>query len=253
MRTFDDGPHVWVPPGAFMIGCTPGDSECGDDEKPQHRVTLTRGFYMARTDVTVSQYRRSGRPANDIDLGFSQGEDHPVVNVSWNDADAYCKAIGARLPTEAEWEYAARGGRQDLRYVWGNDTTPIVGGVKQANVGDESAKRKYAEMCPTCKWFEGYDDGFTETSPVGAFPANGFGLTDMAGNVRQWTADWYDTSYYASSSAADPSGPSSGTSRVLRGGSWVNSPRNLRVSYRGEDLLMYATSVGFRCVRDAPP
>jgi len=234
VRAFDDGPYVWVPAGAFMMGCTPGDSECEGDESPRHRVTLTRGYYMARTEVTLAQYRRSGRSMPRAP-GFSQGQDHPIVNVTWHDADAYCKAIGGRLPTEAEWERAARGGHDDRRYPWGNALSRENG-----NFG--------ADKC--CGGLASGRDRWIETAPVGQFAPNDYGLFDMAGNVWEWTAD--SKRAYAASEATDPR--ESGSNRVLRGGSWSLTPGYLRVSVRNaRGVGNGSVSLGIRCVRDAPP
>lgn len=234
-RTFDDGVYVWVPPGSFMMGCTPGDIECVDDESPRHRVTLTRGYWMARTEVTVGQYRRSGRsmppePRRSFNKGWASTE-HPIVNVTWNEADAYCKAIGGRLPTEAEWERAARGGHDEWRYPWGSSISH-----ENANYSDEQGGR----------------DQWAYTAPVGQFAPNDYGLFDMAGNVWEWTADW--NGEYPSSDATDPRGPTSGRYRVLRGGSWGVTARVLRVSDRNDDFPANRSgTLGVRCVRDALP
>jgi sulfatase modifying factor 1 len=175
-------------------------------------------------------------------------EDHPITMVTWEDAVAYCRWVGGRLPTEAEWEYAARGGEEGKKYVWGDAKTPLVKGVKHANVADQSAKRKYSDWTI----FEGYDDGYKWTSPVGYFEPNGFGLYDMAGNVEEWCSDWYGEDYYDGSPRRDPQGPSSGDIRVLRGGCWFSNPGYLRSSCRSvgpPDFRDY--NLGFRVVRDA--
>ena len=234
--------YLLVPGGSFTMGCTPGDTECASDEKPAHRVTLTRPYYVAETETTVGQYgayaRATGasRPASP---GFAQGEDHPVVNVSWSDAEAFCRFAGGRLPTEAEWENAARGGREGNKYPWGNSISH-----DDANYGKDQC----------CGGATGGRDQWMNTSPAKSFSANGFGLYDMAGNVWEWVGDWYDGSYYGRSPSADPTGPSAGQRRVLRGGSWDVFPRYLRVSYRYRDSPDGRSDVvGFRCARDANP
>ena len=223
---------AYIPAGTFQMGCVPLDEECGNDEKPQHMVTVSHGYWMKVTLVTVAEYQMfasatlRGLPATP---GFPQDGNHPVVNVTWGDAVAYCRWAGGRLSTEAEWEYAARGGRDALKYPWGD------------TVSHDDAN------------FDGIGgrDRWKNTSPVGSFAANGFGLVDMAGNVWEWCADWYDLKAYASSPAADPQGPSSGLYRAVRGGSWVNYPKGLRVSVRDwlDPTSRYDYS-GFRCVRD---
>jgi sulfatase modifying factor 1 len=219
--------YVWIAPGTFRMGCSPGDNQCDDNEKPPHTVTITRSFWMAQTEVTVGAYRRFAQATGKSmppAPGFRQDESHPVVNVTWDDAVAYCRWAGGRLPTEAEWEYAARAGTTGPYY------------------GDLNA----------IAWYFG-NSGY-QTHPVGQKGPNAFRLYDMLGNVWEWVADWYGEKYYAGSEARDPEGPPGGTTRGLRGGSWLNYLRNLRASYRVRyepgnryDLL------GFRCVREVIP
>jgi formylglycine-generating enzyme required for sulfatase activity len=218
--------YVWIPPGAFMMGCSrePEDRECDDDEKPAHQVTITRGFWIGQTPVTVGAYKRfagaTGRqmpPSPSFNSGWTN-ENMPIVNVAWNDAQAYCGWMGGRLPTEAEWEYASRGGTTGARYG------PI----------DEIA------------WYDSNSGG--QTHDVAQKRPNGFGLYDMLGNVWEWVNDWYDQNYYQSSPAQDPHGPASGELPVLRGGSWGNVPRLVRVSNRGRDYpAVRYVNVGSRC------
>ncbi len=216
--------YVWIPAGTFQMGCSPGDSECGGDEKPVHQVTITKGFWIGQTDVTVGAYKRfaaaTGRQMPDAP-SFNNGwanENMPIVNVTWDDAQAYCGWMGGRLPTEAEWEYAARGGSTEARYG------PI----------DEIA------------WYD--QNSGNQTHDVAQKRANGFGLYDMLGNVWQWVNDWYDPNYYQNSPSQDPSGPSSGQLRVLRGGSWYNDPSYVRVSSRlGSNPTGWFNYNGFRC------
>jgi formylglycine-generating enzyme required for sulfatase activity len=218
-------------------------------------VTLSRPFWMMRTEVTVGAYKAYARalgaampPESDTNLGWAH-TGHPIVNLSWNDASEFCRHAGGRLPSEAEWEYAARGGRAGARYVWGDEPTPLVGGRRYANVGDERAKRKV--QCDSCGWFDGYDDGFVYTAPAGTFVANGFGLFDMAGNVWEWTADWYAERSYDNSAVQDPPGREYGQWRTLRGGSWSVNPVGLRTSYRfGFPPENRSDNFGARCVRD---
>jgi sulfatase modifying factor 1 len=229
---------VMIPAGTFQMGCVPADKECSENEKPRHAITISRPFLMMITPVTVAQYRRfakaTGRVTASVpELGpaFAQGDDHPVVDVVWNDAVAYCSWAGGRLPTEAEWEYAARGGKGGLKYPWGDS-------ISHDNANFKGTGRR---------------DRWKYTSPVGSFEANGFGLFDMVGNVWEWCADLYDENYYASSPSVDPQGPSSGSSRVMRGGSWNFDPKSLRISVRGWIVPWGGCdSGGFRCVRPAP-
>jgi formylglycine-generating enzyme required for sulfatase activity len=238
----------WVPipapaEGKFQMGCVPRDNECLAREGSRHPVGLRRPFEMMAHEVTVAQFRRfsgaTGAPVvrwlkpwdvfEDSQPSWS-ADDHPAVNVSVFEAAAFCAFVGGRLPTEAEWEYAARGGNADAIYPWGNDYSR-----DQAN-----------------GFGKGGMDKWKETAPVGSFPANGFGLHDMVGNVWEWTASLlHDYPYRGDDGREDPA---SREARVGRGGSWTANPRNLRVSFR----LNFAPAsrnylVGFRCARDVSP
>jgi formylglycine-generating enzyme required for sulfatase activity len=200
--------YVWIPSGTFMMGCSPGDNDCEKDEKPSHQVTISKGFWIGQTEVTVGAFKRfaaaTERPMPDAP-NFNKGwanDRMPIVNVTWNDAHDFCAWAGARLPTEAEWEYAARGESTEARY----------GSI------DEVA------------WYSVNSGG--QTHPVGEKRANGFGLYDVLGNVWEWVNDWYDQNYYQNSASQDPSGPTGGQQRVLRGGAWVSVPWVVRVSFR---------------------
>lgn len=221
----------WVPGGEFEMGCVIGDGQCSADEQPRHRVRLTRGFWADVTEVTLSSYRRyseaTGVPLPRLPSWVK--DDHPMVDVAWAEADAYCRWAGGRLPTEAEWEYLARGGVAGTRYPGG--ATITRGEANFDGTGDR--------------------DVWAKSSPVGSFPANGLGLVDLLGNAWEWCADWYEEGYYAHSPEIDPQGPSTGTTRVVRGGSWTSDPGRLRLSYRySQNPATGMVSLGFRCVRD---
>jgi formylglycine-generating enzyme required for sulfatase activity len=204
--------YVWIPPGRFMMGCSLGDQECDDNERPAHEVTITKGFWLGQTPVTQQAYQR----VTGQNHSHFRGADLPVETVDWNQAQAYCVAIGWRLPTEAEWEYAARAGSGIARY---------------GNL-DEIA------------WYAGNSGGTTHK--VAQKLANAFGPYDMLGNVFEWVADWYGN--YQPGAQSDPSGVASGQDRVLRGGSWANGSRFLRVSFRfSSGPGASYSSVGFRC------
>ena len=160
-----------------------------------------------------------------------------MTYVSWHDAVAYAKWVGKRLPTEAEWEYAARGGLSGKQYCWG-DTEP---NGKQSNYADKNTNYNWSD--------KNVDDGYSVCAPVGSFEANGYGLQDMAGNVWEWCSDWYDENYYGNSPTKNPTGPITGSMRVLRGGSWIHSSKTLPVAYRGNYLPTSGNYYrGFRCV-----
>jgi formylglycine-generating enzyme required for sulfatase activity len=225
-------------------------------ETPVHRVELGE-FWMHRDEVTVAQYRRfaeaNGRPMPDPpEWGWD--DRHPIVNVDWHDAAAYCAWAGGRLPTEAEWERAARGeatgvdGRPRRLFVWGDAAPEGQGGF--GSLPDAALKQRFADR----EIFPDYRDGFVFTAPIGSFPANGLGLNDMAGNVFEWCADWFARDYYRESPAKSPAGPAQGFFRVLRGGSWLSNPYGLRVAYRYYELPGYRSYyVGFRPVMDRKP
>jgi len=248
-----------IPAGEFLMG----SSDAEFDERPVHRVHVSE-FLISRFPVTQGEYARfieqTGHPAPGIrnlplitaggletmfkdlaapytwqdDKPPSGRERHPVVLITYEDALAYCRWLSrvvgrpVRLPTEAEWERAARGGLETQKYPWGDEIGP-----EHANfLADPAAKR---------------DRG---TRQVGTFPPNDYGLFDMAGNVWEWVSDWYGAEYYASSDARDPIGPPQGAFRVVRGGSWVNDDvEMLRCAYRHKvPPDTYAYSIGFRIV-----
>jgi formylglycine-generating enzyme required for sulfatase activity len=223
---------VYVPAGEFLMGSTDGDPEAGDDEKPQHTAYLD-AFWIDQTEVTNAQFRKcveAGRcqAPTTCDWGeptYNDGSkaDHPVVCVDWNQANAYCQWAGARLPTEAEWEKAARG--EDGRtYPWG-DSTPACNKAQ----------------------YHGCDG---HSVPVGSTVAGAspYGALGMAGNVWEWVADWYNSDYYTNSTANNPKGPNSGAFRVLRGGSWYDLWDNVRAADRNYgNPSSRSKAFGFRC------
>jgi formylglycine-generating enzyme required for sulfatase activity len=234
----DGASMVLVPAGEFVMG---SDAE---DEAPPHRVYLD-AFYIDRYEVTNARYlkfveaTRHRAPQHVVDpqydlwigAALSQGvADLPVVNVDWSDADAYCKWAGKRLPTEAEWEKAARGTDGRL-YPWGDEAP------------------SFARLNFSRRW-----QGAHTLQPVGSYEAGSspYGAQDMAGNVWEWVSDWYDAGAYAAGPERNPRGPSGGASKILRGGSWTNSPDTVRVTHRREeDPEMRNSDTGFRCAQSA--
>ncbi len=249
----DDGmPMLLIPAGEFEMGTDaseiPKIVECAkprfpnaksawfEDETPRHTVYLN-AFYIDRYEVANEQYKQFMRATGHKAPRYwgaphFNAPDQPVIGVSWEDAQAYCKWLGKRLPTEAEWERAARGGLIRKQYPWGDMLTH-----DNAN---------YVGIAGRDKWHY--------IAPVGSFAPNDYGLYDMAGNVWEWCWDWYDKGYYARSPKKNPGGPSSGEGRVLRGGSWFNTPSALRIANR---YIYNPTEVnndlGFRCARDLSP
>jgi formylglycine-generating enzyme required for sulfatase activity/predicted Ser/Thr protein kinase len=244
-RAADGMIMVFVPAGSFQMGSDDGE----EDERPVHTVELG-SFWIDQTEVTNDHFRRCVEagacqaPAT-CDWGEPTFEepsqvDHPVLCVDWRAARTYCSWVGGRLPTEAEWEYAARG-PEDAVYPWGE--TFAAG---QANFCDESCQYDYRDT--------GYNDGFAGTAPVGNYPAGASwcGALDMAGNVWEWVADWYDRDYYGSSPPGNPIGPSNGENRGFRGGSWHDVAADLRAANRCLDTYYRDDFVGFRCVSPGP-
>ncbi len=207
--------YIWLKPGKFMMGCSPTDTDCNADENPAHEVTISKGFWMAETEVTQAAYERviGSNPSN------FKGPDLPVESVSWFQAKSYCKAAGMRLPTEAEWEYAARAGNGRQRYGRPGEI---------AWWGPNSEKK---------------------THDVGQKQPNGYGLYDLLGNVAEWTADWYGP--YADAAETDPHGAQEGQYRTLRGGSWLVGLAHLRASDRvNRKPAVRGAHMGFRCAGD---
>ena len=237
--------------GTFPMGSESVTSQ--QDERPIHDVTVS-SFYMAVYEVTQAEYERvmGANPSN-------YGEPaHPVIRVTWHDAVAFCEKLSEiegrvyRLPTEAEWEYAARAGQYESEYVWGGERLPLVDGVARENVKDDAfaAVPEYQGLLYQFgSPFLGYDDGFEDLAPVGSFPPNGNGLHDMGGNVAEWCLDVYGYYYYRESPSEDPSGPEHGPDRTMKGGSWLAGEKYARVTGRFRDLPTFsAASIGFRCV-----
>jgi formylglycine-generating enzyme required for sulfatase activity len=205
--------YVWIPPGTFQMGCSVEDTECEDNEKPAHRVTITRGFWIGQTEVTQEAWKK----VMGTNPSYVNGAKLPVENVGWEEAKTYCGVAGMRLPTEAEWEYAARAGSSGSRY---GDLAVIA-------------------------WFHG--NSGVAPHEVGQKPANRFGLHDMLGNVGEWVADWF-ANQYPPGNATDPKGPATGTFRTLRGGSFFHGPRFTRASSRMGFLPTgHRTIDGVRC------
>ncbi len=230
---------VRVPAGSFLMGCVEADNGCLDNERPRHEVTFLAPFELMAAEVTVGQYVQfvtdTGYP-RPAAPDYRQTGRHPVVLLSWDDAVAFCAWGGARLPTEAEWEYAARGGRAGMVYGRDNEMDR-----DQANYG--------ADQC--CAGATGGADRWLNTAPVRSFPPNAFGLYDMVGNVWEWVEGWLDDDYYGTSPSINPPGAATGYARVARGGSWLNFPSALRTSVRLPFGQTGQTSnIGVRCARD---
>ena len=248
---------VLIPAGSFEM--EDHFNEESTDAQPVHTVELDE-FYMDVHEVTVGQFREFVNQSGysyDFNRADERGrtvakhspaDNYPMVFVNWIDATAYAKWAGKRLPTEAEWEYAARGGLKGKRYPWGSgDPTG-----KECNFADTNADAFLRGIDPD--WADlDVDDGHAFTAPVGSFAANGYGLYDMVSNVYEWCQDWYGENYYSNSAAKNPPGPDSGSSRVLRGGFWDKYTNTLRVAHRdGTSPFNRINDLGFRCVSGSP-
>jgi len=213
-----------IPAGEFLMGSDVTDRSLANGEIPQHRVRITNPFYLGIHEGTQGQFRLFTEESGHMDDATewrrefpTENRDHPAVLVSWQDAEAFCKWLSTRdgrtyrLPIEAEWEYACRAGRTG-RYGF-----------------DEAT-----EDLENCAWYDG--NSRRSAHPVGRKEPNRWGLYDMHGNVAEWCADWWDAGYYAKTPLDDPTGPPSGTFRVLRGGSWYDNATMCRAAYRGRGL-----------------
>ena len=216
--------YVWIPPGVdFTMGCSPGDRECFDDEKPPRRIFVDRGFWIGQTEVTQEAYLRvtQSNPSYLKDRPKA-----PVEHVNWNQARDYCTAVGGRLPLEDEWEYAARAGNPNSRY---------------GPVGEIG-------------WYNANSDSKTHDVASGGKLPSTFGLHEMLGNMWEWVADCYEEKRYLKRPNPDRVGKAaeiSGCWRVLRGGSWVNNSTDLRASKRNRLVAGVGSSaIGLRCAGD---
>jgi len=264
-RPADGMVMVYVPAGEFQMGSTDAEVDAAlelcnqyhrgcerawfEREQPVHTVALD-GFWIDRTEVTNRQYARcvaagacnpparSDSYSRDSYYGNSAYGDYPVIWVSWDDAVDYCAWAGGRLPTEAEWEYAARG-PEGRTFPWGD--------------GFDGTRLNYCDANCEFDWSDGaVDDGYADTAPVGSYPAGASwaGALDLAGNVWEWVADWYGA--YPSGRQENPTGPSSGEDRVVRGGSWGSGPYRVRAAYRDGFPPVYRNAyIGFRCARSS--
>jgi formylglycine-generating enzyme required for sulfatase activity len=213
MNPTDELTYVWITPGTFQMGCSPGDKSCVDEEPPR-RVTISQGFWMGQTEVTQAAYRK----VTEEDPSVFKGARRPVEHVTWDEANYYCQSVEMRLPTEAEWEYAARAGSTGITY------------------GD----------LDRTAWHKSNSGGTTHEAA--GKQANAWGLYDMLGNVSEWVADWYQSGY-PSGDATDPQGPDSGDEgRVFRGGAWDDEAARVRASHRERTFHDNLTNdIGFRC------
>jgi formylglycine-generating enzyme required for sulfatase activity len=210
----DGNRYLYIPPGKFTEGCSPGDEDCYDDEFPIRHITLTKGFWLAETEVTQASWVKVTHLRNP---SYFKGPDLPVEEMTWDNADLYCKAIGGRLPNAAEWEYAARAGTTGKRY---GDLDEVA-------------------------WHFGNSD--LVTHPVRQKKPNAFGLYDMLGNVVEWTYTWYTVQI--SQEDIDPQGPKDAEFKELRGGGFFDLPELVRASYRSRIEPEHTDrNIGMRCV-----
>lgn len=278
----DGAPMVLIHDGEFWMGSSDGEGHA--NERPRHKVVV-RAFYLDKYEITNELFQKfveakfhrtaaetegealSGpmedgtwrlmrgaswqKPEGQENVFNSDRIKHPVTVVDWNDADSYCRWFQKRLPTEAEFEYAIRGGTE-TQYWWG----PERPNRAVANILDESGRSIAGRNLSPREYMAGYDDGFARTASVGSFSPNGFGLYDITGNVWEWTGDWYDDQYYRltlDSASNNPKGPPKGDKRVLRGGSWFSPPDRARSAFRHEARPSHRDNTfGFRCAKDIP-
>ncbi len=246
-----------VPEGEFWMGRVhmfPVDARGYNmrdrqDATPAHRVRLDE-FFIDQNEVTNEEYEKfaeatgRGKPWQWGRAGrIPAGEERiPVYNVSWDEADAYCAWAGKRLPTEAEWEKAARGGLDRKRFPWGDEGL----GLQDDEVADDGYAGQTGQRAHS-----NYPYG---PATVGSYPSNGYGLNDMTGNVWEWVNDWHYRNYYSISPVDNPQGPPEGKYKTIRGGGWSDSDeRNLMIHFRSyADPEVRSTTVGFRCAQSVP-
>ncbi|TFG50452.1 MAG: formylglycine-generating enzyme family protein [Anaerolineales bacterium] len=243
IREIDRMQIYYVSPASFQMGAADHDEDADDEEKPQHPVRLI-GFWIVKTEVSNQQYKLCVEDGScelskyDGDETYN-GPNYPVVGVDWQDAVNYCTWAGGRLPTEAEWEYAAKGERGSI-YPWGNEYNGTF-----LNACDLNCSESWAD--------KNLDDGYQRSAPVGSFPggASWVGALDMAGNVWEWVWDWCGV--YGSDPQENPIGPEEGECKIIRGGAWASPPAGLRTTYRiiGTSEIgptIRHPNIGFRCV-----
>lgn len=255
----DGQKYLWIPPGKFTMGCSPDDRQCAPDEHPPHAVEITRGFWMGQTPVTVAAWKHyrtiAGQPALPAADEFGRklneaagDESQPAVEATWDEARDYCVWAGMRLPTEAEWEYAARAGKSGEIYADLDQGAWFADNSGKKPIDSVELFRSDPAKFERRLFGNGNGPrGVRQKAP------NAWGLYDMLGNVWQWVEDYYDPGYYTASEPRNPTGPATGRQRVLRGGAWNSVPNNVRVSYRltnppGDRV----NDFGFRCVGDLP-
>jgi formylglycine-generating enzyme required for sulfatase activity len=234
---------VYIKGGSFMMG---GELEV--DESPKHKVTVD-DFYLGKYEVTQAEWRSvmGSDPPKLYNKGCNQC---PVEQVSWDDVQQFIKRLNQqtgrnyRLPTEAEWEYAAGNADKRTKYSWGNASPTTSNG---GNLADETV-RKELPRCPSV--ISGYNDRYASTAPVGSYKPNELNLYDMTGNVWEWCSDWYSPDYYRNSPSINPKGPVNGTKRAIRGGSWYSDLMDCRVTNRNcGDVDKSTNLIGFRLAR----
>ncbi len=258
MNPIDGLQYVWIPPGSFRMGCSPGDGECGPATIPAHTVRLSRGFWLGVTEVTVEAWSRFAKQTSrampiepmegslPLNPGWAERQ-LPMVNITWDDSKAFCFWAAGRLPTDAEWEYAARADSTEARY----------GPLDQiAWYADNSGRERidFAAILDTKAFQQRIEQNGNRLHPVATKRPNTFGLYDMLGNVNEWVNDWWSETYYGQSPELDPPGPDSGVSRKLRGGNFFREAKWARASASmGAGPKLITAGLGCRCALTVVP